>query len=86
LLGSSTPVCGADFTAMSGGVGSGQFLIQAFNSPYSSGKVALLVAGYDAQDTINSAKYLTTQTVDTAVGKKYVGTSATQATLVATGA
>lgn len=86
VLGSSTPVCGAEFTSMSGGIGSGQFLIQAYSSPYSSSKVALLVAGYEAQDTINAAKYLTTQTVDTTVGKRYVGTSATQATLVTTGA
>ena len=45
-------------------------------------KVATLVAGYNAADTTNAAKYVTTQTVDTMVGKKYKGTSATQATLV----
>ena len=48
----------------------------------SGGKVATLVAGYNAGDTTNAAKYLTTQTVDTDVGSKYVGTTATSATLV----
>lgn len=81
LLGSDSPLCGSSFTAETG-VSSGQFLIESFNSPYSSGKVAVLVAGYDASDTQNAAKFLTTQTVDTTVGKKYRGTSATSAELV----
>jgi len=80
LLGSSTAVCGADFTTKTG-IGAGQFLIQSFTNPWSSSKVALLVAGYEASDTKNAATYLRTQTVDTAVGKKYVGTSATSAEL-----
>ncbi len=73
--------CTSDFTAKTG-VGSGQFLIQSLASPYSSSKVALVVAGYEAADTVNAATYLRTQTVDTAVGKKYKGTSASSATLV----
>ncbi len=81
LLGSAA--CGADFTTATG-IGSGQFLIQSFASPYTTGKVALLVAGYEAADTVNAATYLRTQTVDTTVGKKYQGTSATTATLVTT--
>lgn len=81
LLGSSSsPLCGDDFTAKTQ-VGSGQFLIQSFESPWSAGKVAVLVAGYNDQDTQNAATYLRTQSVDTAVGKKYIGTTATQATL-----
>ncbi len=77
--------CTADFTAQTG-VGSGEFLIQSFgdSSLTSSGKIALLVAGYDAADTVNAAKYLTTKTVDTTAGKKYKGTSATSAELVTT--
>jgi len=70
--------CGSAWTSTTG-VGSGQFLIQSFTR--SSGKVALLVAGYDAADTVNAATYLRTQTVDTTVGKKYIGTSSTSATL-----
>lgn len=81
LIGASSPACGADFTGRTQ-VGSGQFLIQSFNSPWSTGKVALLVAGYDAADTQNAATYLRTQTTDTTAGKKYVGSTATSATLV----
>jgi len=79
LVGSAA--CTADFTDATG-VGSGQFLIQSFGDAYSSGKVALLVAGYEAADTINAVTYLKTQTVDTTAGRKYVGTSSTSAELV----
>ena len=78
LLGA--PACSADFTTATG-VGTGQFLIKSFTSPYATGKVALLIAGYDASDTVNAATYLRTQAVDTTVGKKYLGTSGTTATL-----
>jgi hypothetical protein len=83
LLGSTRPLCGADFTSATT-VGAGQFLIQSFTSPFSPSKVAVLVAGYNADDTTNAVKYLTTQQVDTMVKKKYVGTSATSAQLVTT--
>jgi len=73
--------CGSAWTTATG-VGSGQFLIQSFADKYTAGKIALLVAGYEAADTINAATYLRTKAVDTAAGKKYVGTSATSATLV----
>lgn len=81
LLGSSNPICGSDFTT-STSVASGQFLIQTFSR--TGDKVATLVAGYNVGDTVNAAKYLTTQTVDTSVGKKYVGSSATEASLQTT--
>ncbi|MFA6023269.1 MAG: hypothetical protein WC781_04230 [Candidatus Pacearchaeota archaeon] len=73
LLGSSAPLCGSDFTAVTG-VGTGEFLIQTFS--YGTGKVATLVAGYEAADTKNAATALTTKTPDTTVGKKYKGTTA----------
>lgn len=73
--------CGASFTDATG-VGTGQFLIESMTSTYNSGKIALVVAGYEAADTGNAATYLRTQTVDTSVGKKYVGTTATSAELV----
>jgi hypothetical protein len=76
LLGGA--LCGADFEA-SAGVGAGSFLIETFARD--GGGVATLVAGYNAADTTNAAKYLTTQTVDTTAGKKYKGTTATSATL-----
>jgi hypothetical protein len=62
------------------GVGNGQFLIQSFDR--GSGNVALLVAGYAAEDTTKAATYLINNNVDTTVGKKYVGTSSTEAELV----
>ncbi len=80
LIGADYKTCGADWTAKTT-VGAGQFLIETYDR--GSGKVATLIAGYDVEDTDNAAKFLTTQeNVDTSVGKKYVGTTATQATLV----
>jgi hypothetical protein len=78
LLGSSSALCGAGFSEKTG-VSAGQFLIQTFARD--GGKIATLVAGYGADDTANAGKYLTTQTVDTSVAAKYIGTSATVATL-----
>lgn len=71
LLGVTYPTCGADW-ATTTGVNANQYLIQSFDK---SGKVATLVAGYNAGDTSNAATALTTQTVDTTVGKKYTGTT-----------
>ncbi|MCK9569214.1 hypothetical protein M0R72_09775 [Candidatus Pacearchaeota archaeon] len=80
LLGAA---CGADFTEKTG-VGSGQFLIQSFGDAYSTGKIAVVVAGFEAADTVNAATFLRTQTVDTTASKKYKGSSATSAELVTT--
>jgi len=71
--------CGAQFTEETE-VGPNQFLIQGIEGAYTSGKLALLVAGYEAQDTVNAATYLRTQEVDTS--KKYIGSSSTSADLV----
>jgi hypothetical protein len=76
LLGGAS--CGDSFATASG-IKAGEALIKTFASPYSASKVATLVAGYNAADTTNAAKYLTTQTVDTTVGKGVKVTSATQA-------
>jgi len=65
--------CGADWTAATG-LGANQFLIQTFAR--TGGKVATLVAGWESMDTANAATALTTQTVDTTVGKKYRGSTA----------
>ena len=73
--------CGASFTE-STGVGSGEFLIKGVSDAYSTGKIALVVAGYEAADTVNAAKYVRTQVFDTS--KEYKGTSSTSATLVTT--
>ena len=82
LLGVSATTCGADFTAKTG-VGAGQFLIQTFAK--GTDKVATLVAGYNAADTQNAAKVLTTKAdLDTSAGKKYMSTSATAVELKTT--
>jgi len=50
LLGESKPLCGMEFTEKTG-VGEGQYLIEVFQSPYNEEKVAVLVAGYNKEDT-----------------------------------
>jgi hypothetical protein len=72
--------CGAKFTEATG-VGSGQFLIKGYSSSSITSKLALLVAGYEAADTVNAATYLRTKTVDT--DKAYKGNSSTSAELIA---
>jgi hypothetical protein len=72
--------CGTSFTTTTG-VGVNQFLIESFGDKFSTGKIALVVAGYEQADTVNAATYLRTKLVDTAAGKKYIGTSATSAEL-----
>jgi len=62
-------------------IGTGQFLIKSYANPYATGKVALLVAGYGREDTVNAATYLRNIGVDTTVGKTYIGTTSTSATL-----
>jgi len=68
----------AAFTTATG-VAAGEFLIESFAR---SGKTALLVAGYNAADTEKATTYLLNNDIDTTVGKKYKGTSATEASLV----
>lgn len=82
LLGVAYPVCGADFTAKTN-VAAGQYLIQSFESPYNSAKIATLVAGYNAGDTTNAATYFRTQSgVVTDKGTKYIGSTSSSADIV----
>jgi hypothetical protein len=82
LLKVSSPTCGADFTAATG-VGSGMYLIETFSR--SGGNVATLVAGYNAADTRNGAKALTTSTeISTGVGSKHTGKTSTDVAMVQT--
>lgn len=82
ILGSDTPLCGADFTAKAG-VGANQALIKVITSPYAADKVAMLVAGYEAADTTKAAKYVSTEkpATDKDTSKK-LSTSSTVATVV----
>jgi len=57
-------------------VGAGEFLIQSFEK---DGKTALLVAGYNAEDTDKAVTYLLGEDVVTTVGTKYIGSSSTEA-------
>ena len=79
VLGVPEGTCGEAFTQATG-IGAGQFLIEGFPNSALNNKFALVVAGYQAADTTNAATYLTKKDVDTS--KKYVGTSATEATLM----
>lgn len=55
ILGSDSPLCTSDFTAKTN-TGEGQYIIKSVKSPYSDSKVAMLVAGYEAADTVNAVK------------------------------
>lgn len=74
-LGVSSGTCGAAFTTATS-VGSGQFLIQSVKDKFTTGKLALVVAGYNKEDTAAAASRLVNQasTVDTTAGNKYIGT------------
>jgi hypothetical protein len=71
--------CGTGFTDTTG-VGAGEFLLKSVSDSTVTSKVALVVAGYDAADTVAAATYLRTQTVDT--GMSYKGTSSTSAEVI----
>lgn len=79
LLGVSPQTCGDDWESATG-VGANQFLIETFDR--GNGRLATLVAGYNAGDTQNAVTYLTNEEVEVEAGKKYIGTSATSADLV----
>ena len=55
ILGSDSPLCTSEFTDATG-VGPGQYLVQTVQSPYTVDKVAMLVAGYEAADTVNAVR------------------------------
>jgi len=74
--------CGNDWTTATG-VSSGQFLIKSYGSSSltNSGKIALLVAGYEAADTLNAATYLMNQKPAVDAGNKWIGSSSQSASL-----
>jgi hypothetical protein len=72
----TAPVCGADFTSKTN-VGPGQYLLKAVASPYNSGKTAMLVAGYEAAQTVSAvAKLKEGHMTDTGTSNIYPVTSA----------
>jgi hypothetical protein len=76
LLGGS--YCAAEFTSMTG-VGADQFLVQVFDNPYKAGKIAMLVAGYEAADTQKAVTYVTKEAPSTDVGTTLKKVTATYA-------
>ncbi|VVB80673.1 Uncharacterised protein [uncultured archaeon] len=76
LLGGA--LCGDAFTAATG-IKSGEALIESFAR---SGKTALLVAGFNAEDTTKAITYLSNNNVNATVGSKLKVTSATTATAI----
>lgn len=79
VLTGGAAACGDAFTAATG-VGVGEWVIKSVADAYTSGKVALVVAGYEAADTTAAATYLTTKVDDTSVS--YEGTSATEGSVM----
>ena len=59
LLGYDKPVCGEEFTNTQG-MTSGQYMIKTYVSPYNSDKIAMLVAGFDAADTVKGIEKVKT--------------------------
>jgi len=71
--------CGAAWTTATG-IGSGQFLIKGYADSTITTGLALLVAGYDAEDTVKATTYLLNKDVDTS--KAYKGTTTTETAVV----
>jgi hypothetical protein len=67
ILGSDSPLCGDDFSSQTK-VSAGGYIIETVTSPYNTGSVAMLVAGYNAADTQNAAARAVQSDVKTDVG------------------
>ncbi|MDP2926074.1 MAG: hypothetical protein Q8N99_06890 [Nanoarchaeota archaeon] len=59
ILGSDSPLCGDDFSAITK-VSAGGYIIKTVESPYNANKIAMLVAGYNAADTENAVQKVLT--------------------------
>jgi len=71
--------CGAAWTSATG-IGSGQFLIKGYADSSLTSGLALLVAGYEKEDTVKATTYLLNKAVDTS--KAYKGTTTTETAVV----
>jgi len=72
----TAPICEADFTTKTG-VGVGQYIIKTVVSPYNEDKIAMLVAGFEAAETI-SAVNKAMEGVSTDVGEKIYPEASTE--------
>lgn len=78
VLGVASGTCEGDWTTATS-AGANQYIIETFGSSEQSltSKIAVLVAGYEAADTVNAVTYLKTNKPDVSGSSyKYVGTSA----------
>jgi hypothetical protein len=73
VLGVASGTCGDAFTAATGVAANGA-LIKVAESPLLATKFAMLVAGYDAADTVKAATYVTAEKPSTAVGTTKLST------------
>lgn len=74
----SEGTCGQAFTDATG-VGADQFLIKVVDSPYADGKIAMVVAGYEAADTTKAVDYVKNELGSTDVGTELKKVTATYA-------
>jgi len=74
----SEGTCTTDFTAATG-VGPDQFLISVVDSPYATGRIAMVVAGYEGPDTTKAVEYVKTENPSTDVGTELKLVTATYA-------
>ena len=74
IAGSEAPLCAEAWTAKTQ-AGPSKYIIKTVVNPYAaadSGKVAMLVAGYEAADTANAASKVAEKTISTEVGTSQV--------------
>ena len=64
VAGTEDALCG-DAWASKTGAGAGKYLIQVAASPYNAGKIAMLVAGFEAADTTTAVAKVKEGTIDT---------------------
>jgi hypothetical protein len=74
LLGKDVPMCGDEWQNATG-AGAGKYLVEVFNNPWStqSGKIAILVAGYEAMDTTRAINEILSKPMNLSVGSKIIG-------------
>jgi len=73
-LGLTYPTCETAWQTATG-VGDGQYLIKSIGDAFTTGKIALVVAGYTKADTAAAAQRLANkpETIDTTAGNEYLG-------------
>lgn len=86
VLGVAVGTCGSDFTTATN-VGVGEYMIKSVGGFFTTGKIALIVAGYSKADTQAAASYLTAHPnvdpiIDTESGKEFRGKTGATGSIV----